>query len=107
MAAPKSENLVLGVVAVVNGVKGVLKDGKVDLNDLQPVLDAVPAVKLAVEGIKEVPAELAVISAEDVEALVAKLVAGLALGDAKLEGKIVAGVKVVHAAWNLVVALKS
>lgn len=95
------------VLGLVEAGKGALKDGKIDVSDLGQLLLVFPLVQPAIVGIDKVPAELAALSLEDAEALVAHVVEKLAIEDAHARSIIDAALKVVFDGVSLFKAIKA
>lgn len=81
-------------------------DGKVDAQDLGHLLMLVPTIGPAMEGIGEIPAELADLSEAEAAELIAHVMAKLAVEDEKARLVIGKGLKVLVAGYDLVKAIK-
>lgn len=100
------EMLDLALMGVEVGVKASA-DGKVDLSDLALLIPLVGAVSPAIDGVGEIPGELADLSAEEAGELVAHVMAKLAVEDAHAREVAEKGLKAAVAVYELVKAVKS
>lgn len=96
----------LALTGVEVGVKASA-DGKVDVQDLGLLLTLVPTVGPAIDGIGEIPGELADLSTEEAAELVAHVMAKLAVDDAKAREVIEKALKAAAAVYALVKAIKA
>lgn len=95
------------IIAVVNGIKAVKADGKVDLSDLGQLVALAPSLIAAVDKIDQVPVELKDLSEAEAAALGAHLVAGLALEGEKARLVAEKGLSALVAVYGLVKAVKA
>lgn len=94
------------VMAAVDAGCKISGDGKVDMSDLQYLLALIPKIEPAFSGLSEVPSELSDLSTEEAAELVAFIMAGLVIDDAKAKDVVEKGLKVLVAGYELVKAVK-
>ncbi len=89
-------------VAMVNCGIIVAKDKKVSLDDLPALMSVIPKVIAAVEGVKEIPAEIHDLSTAEAGEVIAGLAAGLAIENEKAKLVVQASLKTMLAVKELV-----
>jgi len=92
-------------IALVNCGLLVSKDKKISLDDLPHVLAVVPKLVPAIEGVKEIPAELKDIDSAEAAQVVAHVASTLAVESEKAKAVIGASLKSVIAVKELVEAV--
>ena len=97
-------DLLLGLVSV--GLQAE-QDGKIDFQDLALLMQIVPLFAPAFDGVKEIPAELADLSLEEGEILVAHVMATLVISDVHAKAVIEKALKTAVAVYDLVKALQA
>ena len=95
------------VLTVAQVVQQAAADKKVDLADIGLLLQLVPVAGPALEGVKEIPAELADLSDAEGVDLVAHVAAKLAINDEHAKAIILASLKASVALWGVVQAIKT
>lgn len=88
-------------VTLVSIVSQAKKDGKVDAADMALLLQLVPVMGPAAEGLSEVMPELKDLSTSEAAELVAYVMAKLSLGDAKATKIVEKALKFAVAAYEL------
>ena len=83
------------------------KDGHVGVEDLGLLLKLAPVVQPAIDGIGEIPAELADLSAEEAADVVAYVMGKLAIDDAKARLVIEKALEVLISTYELIKAVKA
>lgn len=83
------------------------KDGHVGVEDLGLLLKLAPVVQPAIEGVGEIPAELADLSTEEAADVVAHVMAKLAIDHAKARLVIEKALKALVANYELIKAVKA
>lgn len=97
-------DLGLGVVDVLHAAKA---DGKVGLEDIGLLLQLIPVVGPAVQGIDQIPAELADMDVQEASDLVAHVMAKLLIDDVKAKEVVVAALGLGVSALKLYKAVKA
>jgi hypothetical protein len=97
-------DLGLTIAEIVHEAK---KDGKIDLSDAALLMKLVPVAGPGIQGIGQVPAELADLSAEEAAELSAHVMAKLALDDPKARDIVEKALKAAAANWALVQAIQA
>lgn len=100
------ELLDLALTGVDVGVKASA-DGKIDAADLALLLQLVPTVGPAIDGIGEIPAELADLDAAEAADVVAHVMAKLSIADAHARAVTEAALKAIAANYELVQAIRA
>lgn len=96
--------LILDMIQV--GV-GVAKDGKVDVSDLGLLMTLIPDFGPAFSGAGTIPAELADMTTEEAEELVAFVMAGLVVPNDHARILVEKSLKVAAATFELIKAIKA
>lgn len=97
-------DLVLGGISVVGQAKA---DGKIDMNDLAFLIQLMPKIGPALDGVGEIPSEVSDLSAEEVADMASHVMARLAVDDAKAKALISGGFKVIGGAVEIIKGLKA
>lgn len=97
-------DLALTGVEIVGKAK---QDGKIDAADLGLLLQLVPVLSPAIDGIGEIPAELANLDAQEAQELVAHVMAKLVIKDPKAVAIVGASLKMATGGLELYRALQS
>lgn len=107
--SPETDELVAGLADVYNGVKGSLKDGKLDASDVSHFLPLLQSLPKAVEGISKVPAELKDLDSAEGAALLAKVAEKIGLGaePAKVRLVVEGSFKVVEGGLKILEGVRS
>lgn len=92
-------------LAMVKVGRGALADGKVGLEDLAGLLQVLPKVQGAIEGLTEVPAELKDLDGAEAAELAAFVMAELSVDDAKAKEVVEASLKAAVAVYGVVKAI--
>lgn len=103
------KNLKEVIDLALTGVEVVVKakqDGKLDAADLGLLIQLVPAVGPAIDGIGEIPAELKDLDSAEAQELVAHVMAKLVIDDPKAVAIINASLKLVVGGLDLYKALQ-
>lgn len=100
------ELLDLALTGVEVGV-AAQKDGHIGVEDLGLLLKLVPTIQPALDGIGEIPAELADLSTEEAADVVAHVMAKLVIDDAKARLVIEKALKAIVANYELIKAVKA
>lgn len=89
-------------IALVNCGLLVAKDKKISLDDLPAVFAVIPKLVPAIEGIKEIPAEMKDLDGAEAAEVVTKVAADLAVDSEKAKAVIAASLKTVLAVKDLI-----
>lgn len=97
-------DLGLGIISVG---EAAMKDGKVDVSDLALLFQLVPLVAPAIDGMGEIPAEVADLSEQEAADLAAHVMLKLSIGDAHAREVVEKSLKAAAAVYALVKAIKT
>lgn len=83
------------------------KDGKIDMQDFGLLLKLIPVLSAGTDGVAQIPAELADLSAEELAEITALVVARLAIENTQAADVAAKALKAAHAGYELVKAVKA
>ena len=95
------------VLGVANAVVAAERDGKIDMGDIGLLIGLVPKVGPAIEGVGEIPSELAAMQPEDAADIALFVASQLALDNEKAKAIIDKSLQTIVAVMGLVKAIKS
>jgi hypothetical protein len=107
LAIKDTIELIDGLLTSLEVIAGAAKDGKIGVEDLPLLLKLVPVVGPAVDGVGNIPAELADLSAEEGAELISHVMAKLAIESEKARSVIEKALKALIAIQQLVQAVKA